>query len=67
MSIQKEGKLWIPTCDVCGDTLPGKTTFNTALDSQRHEDWKSRMVGGEWESVCASCLDAEEEGKGDWN
>lgn len=63
MSIQREGRAYVPTCDICGDTLPDEYDFNDAVTAKKREGWKSRKVNGEWEDVCTCCQLEEQEGK----
>lgn len=50
------------TCDICGEAYP-ETFFDfyDAVKAKKRAGWKSRKIEGEWEDVCNSCLEQEEE------
>ncbi len=60
MSIERNGREFIPTCDICGDVLFPEDIFQDAVDAKKEAGWKSRRVNGEWEDVCDDCLREED-------
>ena len=62
MSIERgRGIEYIPTCDVCGATLPEEFDFYDAVNAKKLAGWRSRKLGGEWEDVCLECQQVEGE------
>jgi len=55
MSIEKDSRMFIPVCDICGEELPPEYNFYDAVDAKKRAGWKSRKTSGEWEDVCTSC------------
>lgn len=55
MSIEKCGDIFTPTCDICGEELPGEFDFYDAVEAKKREGWKSRKDKGEWQDVCCDC------------
>lgn len=55
MSIEKFGRVYIPTCDICGAELYEVDDFYSAVEDKKAEGWKSRNISGEWVDVCVEC------------
>lgn len=55
MSIDKAYGSFYPTCDICGKQLMSTDTFEEAVETMKDNNWKSVMVGGEWENHCTDC------------
>lgn len=61
MTIRSEGDIYIPVCDSCGDTLPGKYELTHAVKAMSRAAWETRQTIGDWEDICVSCQIEEEE------
>ena len=59
MSIERFGGIYTPTCDVCGEELPGEFDFYDAVDAKKLAGWKSRKLMDCWEDVCPECQQME--------
>ena len=46
---------YIPTCDNCGDELPGEYGFDAARDAMRAANWESAKADGGWFNFCPNC------------
>lgn len=58
MSIERDGAFLNPTCDVCGDTLPGEFEFQDAVNAKKDAGWKSqKQPDGTWMDLCPECQD----------
>jgi hypothetical protein len=55
MSIVRTNKKYVPTCDICGDTLPAELDYYDAVYNKREEGWKSNQRNGEWIDICCNC------------
>jgi len=55
MSIERFGDIYTPTCDLCGEELPGEFDFYDAVEAKKTEGWKSRKINGEWQDICCEC------------
>lgn len=56
MSIQRDYKVYILICDICGDEAPEDfSEFDDAVEYKKEEGWKSQNYRGEWEDVCPEC------------
>lgn len=55
MSIQNNHGMCIPTCDICGEELPGTYDFYDAVESKKDAGWKSKKTDGKWEDICTEC------------
>lgn len=56
--IDKQYGKYIPTCDVCGETLEAELSFDEAVAEMKSESWKTKAVMGEWENICPECQKA---------
>ena len=61
MSIERFNGIYTPTCDICGDELPGEFDFYDVVNAKRREGWKSRKVNEEWQDVCCDCQHSEQD------
>lgn len=60
MSIERYKDMRIPTCDICGDTLPEEYDFSDAVQAMKDAGWKiQRNDDGEWEHFCPECREGE--------
>jgi len=57
VSIQRFGKVFIPTCDHCGVELPCEYDFDDAVNAKKIEWWKSVNEGGFWYDYCPECYE----------
>lgn len=59
MSIEKswEGRtrVYIPTCDICGEQLAEQYDFEDAVEAKRDAGWRSKKINGEWIDLCNDC------------
>lgn len=55
MSIESNGGIHTPICDLCGEELPSEFDFYDAVDAKKREGWKSMKVDGEWQDICCEC------------
>lgn len=56
MSIVKYVGRYIPTCDLCGDTLRHRETEQDAEQEMSDSEWKGLTnVYGEWKDFCPFC------------
>lgn len=62
MSIDRFDGIFTPTCDICGEELPGEFDFYDAVNAKKSAGWLSRKnKKGEWEDVCCECQEKERE------
>lgn len=63
--INKEFGKFVPTCDICEDTLPPEETFWAAVDAKEDAGWARRKVEHgttyDWIDVCHVCKTAKDE------
>jgi len=67
MSIAKKGNKYIPTCDICEDTLDAEPSYDDAIDAMLMEGWESNIFRVEGQpdilqNKCCNCQDYEESG-----
>ena len=55
MSIERFGGLYTPTCDICGEELPGEDDFYDAVNAKKRAGWISKKENGEWVDICPEC------------
>lgn len=66
MSVEKfrgsAGVTYTPTCDMCGDELPGCDSFPEAVQAMNDAGWiRRKNEHDEWENVCPDCQLEEDE------
>jgi hypothetical protein len=59
MAIEKEYGEFVPTCDICGKTLPPVETFEDARAAMRKAGWTTFKVGDNWENLCVVCQEED--------
>jgi len=60
MSIERYSGLFFPTCDICGEELPGEFHFADAVQAKKDAGWLSeKNKDGEWEDTCPACQRGE--------
>lgn len=60
MSLERFGDIYTPTCDICGEELPGEFDFNDAVRAKKAEGWQSKKDKyGDWEDICTECQKGE--------
>jgi len=58
--IDKEGRWFNLSCDVCGDTyVTFCDNFYDAVNYKKQNGWKSQKYRGEWEDVCPECQEED--------
>lgn len=60
MSMQRVYDLYVPTCDLCGESLPGKTSINAARHAAKEAGWQHKNVNGNIELYCTECKEEEQ-------
>ena len=56
MSIKLQNGVYVPTCDICSDALPGKEDFYDALAEKKAAGWRIRRYGDNWQDLCPDCF-----------
>ena len=58
--IEKEGKLFVLYCDVCGEVADEEFyEFQEAVDYKKADGWGSERRHGEWWDICPECQTLE--------
>ncbi len=61
MTIERDGDLYILTCDVCGEAASEMFfDFYDAVSFKKREGWNCQKRRGEWEDVCPVCQEADQ-------
>jgi len=55
MSIVRDRKDFVPTCDICGCELDLESSFADAVQAQKEANWKNVKIKGDWEIWCTDC------------
>lgn len=56
MSIVRDGYFFNPTCDICGEELPGEFEFADAVRAKKDAGWQSqKLPDGSWQDLCPEC------------
>lgn len=55
MSIIIAGRMYEPTCNICGSTLQGEFDFMSAVKARKQAGWKSQKEDGQWVDICCDC------------
>lgn len=53
--IDKQYGRYVPTCDICGEVLPGKDSFDEARHAIKEAGWITTMMGSTWVNYCPTC------------
>jgi hypothetical protein len=55
-----DGLRFIPSCDLCGESLPDEASFEDARSAMKEARWKLRKDElNDWQNVCADCFALE--------
>ena len=55
MSIERNGNVYIPVCDYCGDELPEEWNFYGAVIAVKQANWRSVKDNDDWSHYCPEC------------
>lgn len=66
MSVRKQKDKYIPTCDICGNTMECEDTRDDAIDAMICEGWQLIRIGDDgqsdiWQDICCDCQESEDE------
>lgn len=53
--IDKDDGVYVPICDICGDTLQGEDTYDDAVHAKKEAGWKMVYYKGEKQDACTVC------------
>lgn len=48
-------RIYIPTCDMCGEQLIEQYDFDDAVEAKKDAGWRSMKIGDEWIDLCEDC------------